>query len=368
MSLKIRLMTATLSPGDAIGNYITSLANLLRGWGASVELYADNVNPDYNGVVYPSHACSAGGDGLLWYHYSIDSDNVSRLLASKDYRVVDYHGISPPHLFAGENERLAALCRRGQERLPAVAASADYLITHSSYTTGELRQLGMQKILEYPLFVDTARFGGEDPELAGLLAQASYLLFVGRIVPQKDILSLLEIFAHVRTRFPALLLILAGARDLVPGYQVALEEFIKSRGLAGRVLFTGQINNPAVLAALYRHARLVVIASKWESFCVPVAESLYFGTPVAVNNIPPLPEVAGEAGLVFDSAEPEVAASRIVSLLEDEGAYATLQEAAGKQAVRYSGPALALNVRRLLELIAGDTQLSAPQGITAGTP
>ena len=249
----------------------------------------------------------------------------------------------------------------------AVAASADYLITHSSYTTGELRQLGMQKILEYPLFVDTARFGGEDPELAGLLAQASYLLFVGRIVPPEGYSLPAGDICSRPTRFPALADPGGRARP-VPGYQVALEEFIKSRGLAGRVLFTGQINNPAVLAALYRHARLVVIASKWESFCVPVAESLYFGTPVAVNNIPPLPEVAGEAGLVFDSAEPEVAASRIVSLLEDEGAYATLQEAAGKQAVRYSGPALALNVRRLLELIAGDTQLSAPQGITAGTP
>ena len=122
MSLKIRLMTATISPGDAIGNYITSLANLLQGWGASVELYADNVNPDYNGVD-PSHACSAGGDGLLWYHYSIDSDNVSRLLASKDYRVVDYHGISPPSVCGRERAvgralqtRAGALVGRGSKR------------------------------------------------------------------------------------------------------------------------------------------------------------------------------------------------------------------------------------------------------------
>jgi L-malate glycosyltransferase len=193
MRLTIRLMTASMSPGDAIGNYISSLARLLRGWGARVELYADHVDPAYGAPVYPSHSYPRGGDGVLWYHYSIYSDNVAVALASDDYKVIDYHGISPPHLFSGENERLAALCRRGLEALPAVVASADYLVTHSGYTTAELRAFGYEKIWEYPLFVDTAHFRGEDEELAALLARASYLLFVGRIVPQKSIHTLLEI-------------------------------------------------------------------------------------------------------------------------------------------------------------------------------
>ncbi|MDT8306469.1 MAG: glycosyltransferase [Anaerolineae bacterium] len=364
MRLTIRLMTASISPGDAIGNYISSLARLLRGWGARVELYADHVDPAYGAPVYPSHSYPRGGDGVLWYHYSIYSDNVAVALASGDYKVIDYHGVSPPHLFSGENERLAALCRRGLETLPAVAANANYLVTHSGYTTAELRALGQENICQYPLFVDTAHFRGEDEELAALLARASYMLFVGRIVPQKAIHTLLEIFAGVQARFPHLMLILAGARDLASRYQSILEQRVKALGLEGRVLFTGQVNNPAVLAALYRHARLTVIASEWESFCVPVAESLYFGTPVAVNNVPPLPEVAGPAGIVFDSTEPATAATTIGNLLEDESRYQTLRERAQQQAKNYSGRALERNVRLLMQLVLRDTMISPDRSNT----
>jgi L-malate glycosyltransferase len=134
--------------------------------------------------------------------------------------------------------------------------------------------------------------------------------------------------------------------------------------LEGRVLFTGQVNNPTVLAALYRHARLTVIASEWESFCVPVAESLYFGTPVAVNNVPPLPEVAGSAGVVFRSSEPAVASTTISALLEDKSRYQILRERAQQQAKNYSGRSLDRNVRLLMQLIAHDTMPSPDRSET----
>jgi L-malate glycosyltransferase len=352
--LPIRLVTATLAPGDAIGNYIISLRRLLQEWGARVELYADQIAPAYRWLARPSAFYPRGGGGLLWYHYSIYSENISLVARSADYRLLDYHGITPPHLFSGENEQLAALCRRALEELPAVAASSDYLVAHSSFTAGQLRRLGLENVFEFPLFVDTARFRHDDEQLAALLARGQYLLFVGRIVPQKDIGSLLDIFAHVHSHLPDLFLVLAGSRDLLPGYQAALDEQVAALNLSHRVLFTGQVNDAAILGALYRHARLTIIASAWESFCVPVAESLAFGTPVAVNDVPPLPEVGGPAALVFDRHEPDMAARQIVALLEDKAAYAAVQEATGRQAARYSGAALAANIRRLLQRIAAD--------------
>lgn len=352
--LPIRLVTATLAPGDAIGNYIMSLRRMLQQWGARVELYADRIAPAYRWLARPTVFYPRGGGGLLWYHYSIYSENLTLIEESADYRLLDYHGITPPHLFSGENEQLAALCRRGLDELPAVAARSDYLVAHSSYTTGELRRLGLEKVFELPLFVDTVRFEHEDEELAALLARGEYLLFVGRIVPQKDIGGLLEIFARVSAHLPDLFLVLAGSRDMLPGYQAALGEQVTALNLSHRVLFTGQVNDAAILAALYRHARLTIIASAWESFCVPVAESLAFGTPVAVSDVPPLPEVGGPAALVFDRQEPAMAARKIVALLEDNAAYGALREATGRQAPRYSEEALAANTSRLLQQIAAD--------------
>lgn len=344
-----------MSPGDAIGNYIISLRRLLLAWGARVEVYADRIAPAYRWLVRPTLYYPSGACGLLWYHYSIYSENVSLLNEVGCYRLLDYHGISPPQLYAGDNEELAALCRRGQEALPAAAARSDYLVTHSSYTTNELHRLGLERICEYPLFVDTAHFEGEDHDLAPLLDRSQYLLFVGRIVPQKDIDALLEIFAHVLVCFPDHFLVLAGARDLSSHYQLLLADKVRKLRLTGRVLFTGQVNNPSILAAIYRHARLTVVASQWESFCVPVAESLYFATPVAVNDVPPLPEVAGPGGIVFNSRERVEAATKICTLLQDGARYQALREAAQSQARRYSGTALSENVSRLLQKIVDDT-------------
>ncbi|MEZ4517896.1 MAG: hypothetical protein R3C44_14125 [Chloroflexota bacterium] len=45
--LRVKLMTAGLTPGDAITNYVMALARMLREWGASVDVYADHIARNY---------------------------------------------------------------------------------------------------------------------------------------------------------------------------------------------------------------------------------------------------------------------------------------------------------------------------------
>jgi glycosyltransferase involved in cell wall biosynthesis len=146
-------------------------------------------------------------------------------------------------------------------------------------------------------------------------------------------------------------LILVGTRQQTGKYQQQIEALIARKGLQNRVLFTDQVNNPAVLEGLFRHARLLFVTSEWESFCVPVAESLFFSVPTAVHHVPPLPEVAGPAGLVFDKADPQAAANQVLALLGDDARYRQMRQAATSWAAQYSDEALADNLKQFFARI-----------------
>lgn len=351
----VHIMTAALTPGDAISAYALICRRILRQWGVRVYLYADHVAPAYANIARHSRFYQAGGDDLLWFHYSIYTENVAQAAASPDFKIMDFHGISPPHLFKGQNAELEKLCRQGLDLLPALGDKFDSYIVHSQYVRDQLVDLGYPaaKIERIALCIDTTSFEkADDPILSNALTGLNYLLFVGRIVPQKDILALLEIFAHLSQRRADMALILVGSRDQAAQYQRQLNEALAARHMEDRVLFTGQINNPDTLAALFRQAQLYLVVSEWESFCVPVVESLYFGVPTAVHNVPPLPEVAGPAGLVIDKHAPEQAAQTILDLLHNRQEYERLRQMAASWSGQYTDKALAQALKKLFSALA----------------
>jgi glycosyltransferase involved in cell wall biosynthesis len=173
------------------------------------------------------------------------------------------------------------------------------------------------------------------------LSKLEYCLFIGRLVPQKDVLALVDIFAHIHQERPNMALVLVGTSDLAESYQRQIQERIRAHRLEDRVLFTGQVNNPAVLAAVLQQARLLLVTSEWESFCVPLVEAMYFGTPAVVHDIPPLPEVLGAGGLVVDKRRPEEAAATILTLLDDPERYQDLAVAARHRSAAFTDIVLA---------------------------
>ena len=349
--LRVHIMTAGLTPGDAVSNYAFNLARLFRQWGAKATVYADFIAPQLQSQAEQSRLYRPTGNDLLWFHYSIWADNVQQALDSPDLKFMDYHGICPPRLFAGQNAHLEYLCQHGLDMLPSLAGRFEQVVIHSEDSRQILQGHGFAAERLHKIFytVDTAKYGaGEDAGLSASLAQLEYVLLVGRIVPQKDIGALIDIFARLHAARPNMVLILAGTRDQTKGYAAQLDRQIAALGLTDRVLFAGQVNNPAVLGALYRHARLLFVTSEWESFCVPIAESLYFGVPAAVHNQEPMVEVAGPAGLVFDKRRPDEAAAAVLALLDDPARYAVLRREATAWAARYDDAALERNVLRFL--------------------
>jgi glycosyltransferase involved in cell wall biosynthesis len=79
---------------------------------------------------------------------------------------------------------------------------------------------------------------------------------------------------------------------------------IAQLGIEGEVKVLGYLPYPE-LPYLYNLARLLVFPSLYEGFGIPLVEAMACGCPVACSNVTSLPEVVGDAGVMFrpDSAE-----------------------------------------------------------------
>jgi glycosyltransferase involved in cell wall biosynthesis len=73
----------------------------------------------------------------------------------------------------------------------------------------------------------------------------------------------------------------------------------------------------SLLPNLYRAADAVVFPSLYEGFGLPVVEAMCCGTPVACSNVSSMPEVAGDAAILFDPANEESITRAIVEITTD---------------------------------------------------
>ncbi len=325
MTLTIHMMTATLARGDAIGNYILSLVQILRQWGCTVHLYSDYPNATYPLPHLPSNAYQPTGQDILWMHFSIFSENARWIHDSPDFVILDSHNVSPAWLFHGYDPTMEWLCKEGERLLDTFAQDADLTIVHTEYVRADLLRRGYRVLRKLPLIIDSQRFTGEGaPEWEPLLKQLDYLLFVGRVTPQKNLKSSLRVFAALHQRRPSVKYMLVGGKHW-PTYTRELEDLAAVLGIAEAVVFAGPIAEADVLTSFFRHARFYLCLSEWESFCVPIVESLYFGTPVLGHDVPPIPETMGPGGVVLRGSAEEMA-GQIDVLWDDASRYQQLQQ------------------------------------------
>ncbi len=352
MTATIHMMTASLSLGDAIGNYILTLRHWLTSFGFKVHLYADSIAPDFPVTAHPSALYPADGQAVLWYHYSIGADNLKWLERTPDYCLMDFHGVTPSQLFSSYDRHLETLCRMAEERLPELRDRFEVCVVHSEYSRQILQQAGYTHIQQLPLIVETEQFDQTNTDaVQELTHSAEYLLFVGRVVPQKDILALLKIFREVQHFKPDSKLIIVGGRQLAPDYQQQIDRFVAESQLSAKVIFTGVIKDRSVLSSLYRQARFTLIVSEWESFCVPAVESMYCGTPIATHAVPPLPEVMGAGGITIDKRNPLDAAEKINALWADSPQRQALQQAAQERAQHFTDAVLRRELFQMLQQV-----------------
>ena len=141
-----------------------------------------------------------------------------------------------------------------------------------------------------------------------------YALFVGNVLPHKNLLRLVDAFAQAVRDIPGRLVIRGWARAT---HVQALRQHIDASGLAGRVDWRAYADDDE-LPELYRGARMLLLPSLYEGFGLTALEAMACGTPVIVSDRSSLPEVVGDAALVVDPEDPAALAFAIHRLFTED--------------------------------------------------
>jgi len=178
-----------------------------------------------------------------------------------------------------------------------------------------------------------SRFAGQVSEVrpAKVPGGKRFILAVGTIEPRKNFDVLLQAFRSLADQQDVMLVIAGKVGWNMESFDLGPAAL----GLDDRVRLLSYVSDEE-LAWLYANCTAFVYPSLWEGFGLPVLEALSRGCAVVSSDATSLPEVTGEAALLFDPASPEALADRITLLLNDEPARAALRQRAQRQAARFS--------------------------------
>jgi glycosyltransferase involved in cell wall biosynthesis len=154
----------------------------------------------------------------------------------------------------------------------------------------------------------------------GVNADERFILYVGGISPHKNLQTLVDAHASLiqsaDMRDVKLVLVGDYQQDVFYSCYADLCERINALNASDNVTFTGFVHD-ADLVQLYNGANTVVMPSFDEGFGLPALEAMACGTPVVASNAGALPEVVGDAGLLFNPHCPEKLRECLARLLSD---------------------------------------------------
>jgi glycosyltransferase involved in cell wall biosynthesis len=157
-----------------------------------------------------------------------------------------------------------------------------------------------------------------------------FILFVGTLEPRKNVARLVEAYARLPERRPALV--------LVGGKGWLYDEIfgrVEALNLSREIHCAGYV--PADdLPWWYNAAELFVYPSLYEGFGLPPLEAMACGTPVVTSTASSLPEVVGSAGLMVDPTEIEELTTAMERMLKDRDMRQQMRAAGLAQAQRFS--------------------------------
>jgi glycosyltransferase involved in cell wall biosynthesis len=337
------LLDCRMASWSGIGRYSTGLARALaRADGVEIIQVVEEGSPapapEAESVTARKHAFYPTGGlelGAIVRRVAPDLTHclhVPTPLPARHPLVVTIHDLTPLTVPAVMSSEI----RRAAYRFWNFRASgeADRILANSNATKCDILRFyphasGIVRVVPHAAD-DFARVVPE-PVPSSIVGDGSpYLLSMGNTKPNKDLPTLLRAFARLWPQRPGLRLLLVG-RD-APGYA---ESVLNGDPAAARVRFTGHVSD-GVLRSLYSGAAAFVFPSRYEGFGLPPLEAMISRTPVVCSDAASLPEVVGDAALLFACGDDAAAAEQIARVLDDSALRASLVDAGTARAAHFT--------------------------------
>ena len=142
------------------------------------------------------------------------------------------------------------------------------------------------------------------------LEKDSYILFLGRIVPEKGLRYLVEAFKGVKTDKK---LVIAGGSSDTEAFMTELKEMAKGDE---RILFTGFVQG-TVLDELYSNAYIYTLPSDLEGMPLSLLEAMSYGNCCVVSDIAECATVVEDKAEVFKKSDVKSLYSALQKLCDD---------------------------------------------------
>jgi glycosyltransferase involved in cell wall biosynthesis len=306
--MEIHQILPTISAGDAIGNEVLLIRDILRSWGYQSEIFAQNIHPSIDSAIFfTEHKKRSSKNNVLIYHLAIGSEVSQYVMKVPDKKILIYHNITPPHFFYGINDNLALILGHGRSELKMLASQIDLALGDSEYNRLELEENGYRETGILPLLIDFSKYSRYNKKIIDKYSDNWVnILFVGRIAPNKKQDDIIKSFYYYKAINPNSRLFLIGGYNGCERYYGYLENLIKDLGTKD-VYLLGMVDF-ADLIAYYMLADVFVCMSEHEGFNVPLIESMHFEVPVIAYNSTAIPyTMSGTGILVNRKCYPEIA-------------------------------------------------------------
>lgn len=153
------------------------------------------------------------------------------------------------------------------------------------------------------------------------LMKDSYILFLGRLVPEKGIQYLIEAFKNVKTDKR---LVIAGGSSDTDEFADELKELAKGDE---RILFTGFVQGQE-LEELYSNAYIYTLPSDLEGMPLSLLEAMSYGNCCLVSDIDECTEVVENKALIFKQSDVNDLKKTLQEVCERADAVETLKKQA----------------------------------------
>jgi glycosyltransferase involved in cell wall biosynthesis len=238
--------------------------------------------------------------------------------------VVTVHDMIPETYsqFFGERDRLRAKHRWVRE--------ADAVIAVSDYTKRELaRILDVDPVRVAVCHHGVTAVAPDRAALERLQASPPFVLYVGGRYGYKNFDGFIRAYGATTAAAEGVRAIAYGA----PASPVE-RRLVERENVGEKVSFVS--GHDALLAAHYQTALALIYPSLDEGFGMPPLEAMIHGCVVAASAAGAIPEVVGDAALLFEAASDEAMTEAIDRVVGDETLRAQLREAGTRRAAAFS--------------------------------
>jgi glycosyltransferase involved in cell wall biosynthesis len=254
---------------------------------------------------------------------------------------------------------------------PASCAAADHVITISEATRQDvLRRYAVEpgRVTSIPLAASRDfAWGGAAARVAEVRQRYGlpprYVFYPANTWHHKNHARLVDALDCYRTMTgEALPLVLTGAgRE----GQSALAAKLDRTGLRDAVHVLGFVPRED-LPAIYAGASCLVFPSLFEGFGIPLVEAMVAGCPIAASRTTSIPEVTGDAAVLFDPEDPADIARAIAAVVRNPTITAELVRRGRARAESFSPARTADRTLELFNRLRKPRMMSARAPLTAG--